>query len=341
MKIESKIFDNESDWLAFRKNYVSSTETPALFDKGKWLTYFKLWHLKKGTLDDDFKENQKTRAGKKMEDVIAEIYSEQTGRHVEDFPEYRYSSEYGLGSSYDKITIDEEASKHILEIKNLEWRTIADWEDGEPDYQYLIQCQTQLGLYPEAKTAILCCLVNGWDLKTFTIERDDAFIEALKSKCKKFWESIAACNEPDFDLESAETAKSVYTDWVDTTAIATNEIEKLANDLFVMNQNISENTKLKDSIKEKLLSMLDVELLVYQLERCNEQLTLDIQEKDFIQAQLMRMSEAGTVLLSNGQKLDMKFQNDTPATVITADMVGKTYGGRKGYRRCQIRGKAK
>lgn len=307
MKIESKIFDNEADWLAFRKGYVSSTETPALFDKGKWLTYFKLWHLKKGTLEDDFKESRKTKSGKKMEDVIAEIYSEQIGRHVEDFPEYRYSDDYGIGSSYDKITIDDEGNTHILEIKNLEWRTIADWEDGEPDYQYLIQCQTQLMLYPEAKTAILCCLVNGWDLKTFTIERDEMFAEALKRKASQFWKSIADGKEPEIDLDSADTAKKVYTHWTDTAEQATPEIEMLALELDMVNESIKTNSN----------------------------------RKEYIQAQLMAATGAGTILLSNGQKLDMKYQNDTPATVITADMVGKTYGGRKGYRRCQIRGKAK
>jgi len=307
MDYKSKEFPTKADYLKFRESYISSTEGAALLHCGAWASYYKLWHLKSGVLGDDFQSTEQTEAGLMYEQVIAKHFAEKYQCETRPITEYRYNDEYKLGASYDFLVTDGAYAGYILETKNMISLSIKNWNDGEPPAQYKIQCQQQMAFYPEAKGVILCALVDGWKLELFIIERDQSLVETLKTEALKFWQSIEEGSAPELDLDDHETVKRVHAKTDGTEETASAESESLILELVATKAQIK---ALDDKAKK-------------------------------LQAELMASSEAGKIRISDGRYLDMTESKPTAGKMVTQDEVGTFRGARKGFRRCQIRGKKK
>lgn len=295
----------EEQWLELRKKYIGSTEAAALLNRSKFqMSYYKLWHIKNGTLEDDFEETEQTAAGKRYEANIADHYSEKFGRPVKKYDGYHTCDEFGIASSYDFLTCYVRKWDTILECKNIMSMSMRRWDTEELPLQYELQAQQQMMMMPGVDRVVVCCLVDGWNLKTFTVKRHEGIARALKKQAKIFWENIKEGHEPEIDWNDCESAQRVH-GWTNG------------------------NTENADETQ-----LVQIE----QLRRLREQEKFIGQEIKEVKTKLMVGTKADKLLLPDGGYLDLKMNEDTEGKVITADMVGKRTGGRKGYRRCQLRG---
>ena len=302
MHYESKIFKDQQEWLDFRKTYIGATESASLLNHGQWSSYFKLWHLKKGTIEDDFKNTKATDAGNDLENYVAQRFCDEYDCETELTTEYRYNDQLKLGCSTDHIVTKGVHANKLLETKISNSLMFKKW-DSEPPVQYLIQAQHQLMFYPEISSCIICVLTDLYDIHIFDIERHDAVIKAIQEKSLEFWDSIESNTPPELDLEDTETVKKVY----------------------------------RFSTCEEINADIHQEELVMRMIYLKKIIKESDEEVKKIQAQLVASTTAQKVLLSGGGYLDMSITKASAGKIITDKMVGQILGARKEFRRCQVR----
>lgn len=231
---ETHLFQNEADWLAARKKFVTSTEAAALFGAGAFIkTAFELYHLKKGTIQpaafDD--ENTRIKWGVRLEAAIANGIADDLGLVVEPFKSFMTMPEFGLAASFDFAIVglvegaDEnearrmfrEHGKGVLEIKNIDslqfkrgW--LEDGEALEAPIQYEMQIQTQMEV-ADMGWGILAPLVGGNTPKPIIRIRDLAAGEAIRTKARDLWRDISIGREPQPDFtKDGDTIAKVFRD---------------------------------------------------------------------------------------------------------------------------------
>ncbi|MGL4297307.1 MAG: YqaJ viral recombinase family protein [Aestuariivirga sp.] len=223
----------EAEWLAARKQDVTSTEAAALFGAGVYVkTPYELYHLKAGTVPvPEFQGNDRTRWGNRLEDAIARGIAEDLGLIVEPFKCYMRIPEVRMGSSFDYKVVglvegheDNEARRlfaahgpGIVECKNVDslqfkraW--LDDGETVEAPVHIEFQTQHQLEV-ADLDWAIIAPLVGGNTPKPVIRIRDRDAGAAIRAKVADLWARIAAGMEPapDFTKDGA-TIAAVYRD---------------------------------------------------------------------------------------------------------------------------------
>lgn len=305
MDIKSKTFETEDEWLAFRADYINSTDCAALLRQGQWSSFYKLWHIKHGDIEDDFKETELTKSGKRYEACTAEHFAENYSCEVGLIKEYRYSDEYRIGSSFDFEVLSGKYNRWILETKRCTSFSTKRWENNEPPLQYTLQCHHQMALSPEVPGVVLCVLKDGWELEIFEVKRDQRVIDLIKRKSVEFWGTIERDEAPEIDLDDLETVNRVHAINDGEIIESTTYIEELASQLEQAKEKVKINEKIEKEVKSKIKAE----------------------------------TTATRVRLKDGRALDLGTQNGSSGTIITKEMIGETIGAKKSYRRCMFRGK--
>jgi predicted phage-related endonuclease len=233
MKREIIVHANETAWLADRKTVTTSTEAAALFGAGAYVkTPYELYHLKTGTIGDDFEGNERTKWGNRLEAPIAYGVAEDLGLIVEPFKNFIKMPEFFLGASFDFIITgitedfnDENEAremfrkhgKGLLEIKNVDglqfkraWLDDGETVEAPVHIEFQVQAQMEVA---DMGWAIIAPLVGGNAPKPVIRVRDTDVGEAIRTKSLDMWQRINAGAEPapDFTKDGATIAQ-VYRD---------------------------------------------------------------------------------------------------------------------------------
>lgn len=299
IKIES-----EAQWLGLRKNNINSTESSAFFGMSPYMSAFELFHLKKGTIEDGFVANSRTKAGQHMEEAIAKYALNELGLEGQPMKDYYYDDEDRMGTSCDwEITSPGEYMGHILEVKNVDFLQYRDkWTEHEAPNHIETQVQHQMEV-TDRDGAIIVALVGGNDLKFIYRKRDKEMGAGLRNATKEFWKAIDEGMEPEPDyngdadliIKMHQAAGEAVLDGRGSVMI-----NALFNEYDMLKKLAKESDDAKSSKKAEIL--------------------------DAIGDDYMKVTGADGYTLSCGMT------KGTEPTVITQDMVGKTYGGRKSYR---------
>jgi putative phage-type endonuclease len=297
-------------WLELRAPDITSTETPALFGLSPYCTKFELFHRKQGNAVVDFQENERMKWGNRLEAAIAQGAAEELGLTVQPLKCYmRHSDEPRMGSSFDFEVIGEPV-KILMEVKNVDglvWRD--QWWDSStktatPPPHIEIQCQTQLEVSDYAYL-ILVVLVGGNDLHIIHIDRNRKVGKGLRIATRKFWASVDANEppEPDF-VRDAAFISALYQDGSGETLDARQD--DILTALAVEYAAAAERAKAHDDAKKAAKAKI-----------------------------LAHIGDAGKVI-GEGYTISAGNTKETPPTVITEEMIGQTFGGRKSYRAFRV-----
>lgn len=191
-------FDNEKEWLAARDPDITSTDIAPLFGLSPYKSRLKLWHIKRGTIEDDFEESNYTSWGKWLEVPVAlKICNDNgwTAEHLKltysTFPELR------LGSSYDvKINCLDRGDGHF-EVKVAEsFSEEQGWFPDKAPIGYEFQMQNQLHCLQKDKQGIkfncLGTLGRRQTTRLYFREYDRELGSMIEDEVKSFWASIQA-----------------------------------------------------------------------------------------------------------------------------------------------------
>ena len=225
---------NEADWLAMRKQDVTSTEAAGLFDAGAYensRTFYELYQIKSGMLPPaEFKGGDRSKWGNRLEAAIATGIAEDFGIVVEPFKVYVRLPELRIGSSFDFKIVglvegydgDEsvrnmfrEHGPGIMEVKNVDALQFKrNWLDDGETIEATPQIELQVAHQLEVaglEWSLIAPLVGGNTPKVVIRKRDQEVGAAIREKVAELWSRIAAGNPPTPDfLKDASIISKVY-----------------------------------------------------------------------------------------------------------------------------------
>ncbi len=183
-----QLTQGDPEWIAFRKNHITATDSGIILNLNPWKEPNTLWE-EKMELRAPEPENDKMREGKIMEEKAREYFN----KKINDFYQpvvlqctthpFMMCSLDGMNPLGEILEIKCGKSSHELALKN-----------EIPPYYYA-QCQHQIWIADVAK-----CLYFSYrsdnDNIGFYVYRDEAFIERMIEAEKKFYDCLINFTEP-------------------------------------------------------------------------------------------------------------------------------------------------
>lgn len=280
MTRETIVHATESDWLAARKQDITSTECAALFNAGAYVkTQYELYHLKAGLVEPEpFKANDRTVWGNRLESAIAHGMAEDLGLIVEPFKAYMRIAELRLGASFDFKVVGladgysgsevyrdlfRQHGPGIMECKNIDALQFKrNWADDGETIEATPQIEFQVGHQLEVADlgwAVIAPLVGGNTPKPVFRIRDRAVGEAIRAKAAEFWQRVnaRAAPAPDF-TKDGDTIAKVYRD-NDGSSVDLSDNHRLAELCRTYKKAAAEikaASEVKDAAKAELLTII-------------------------------------------------------------------------------------
>jgi len=300
---------NESAWLLLRSQNVNSTESAALFGLSPYQTELELFHRKRNAEVQSIADNFRMRAGRYLEGSIAQLAANELDCTVKPYKVYARDADARMGSSFDYEILTGDYAGWLMEIKNVDRLVYRDaWQDNEAPEHIEVQCQHQLEM-TERPGIIIAALVGGNELKFIERKRNEKMGAGIRQRIQRFWSDVEANNEPLANFErDAEFIISLHQSAGDAVYVAdeTDNVSMLLHDYHRLKREASDLDALAKAKKAEIL--------------------------DAVGDEFKKIVTAGLTVTCGMTK-------DTPPTLITEDMVGQTYGGRKGYRMFTLREK--
>ena len=75
-------FDSHDEWLTIRRNYIGGSDAGAVVGMNEWSSPLSVWADKTGSAPA-FSGNVSTRVGAYLEDLVAKLFMEETGKTVQ------------------------------------------------------------------------------------------------------------------------------------------------------------------------------------------------------------------------------------------------------------------
>lgn len=190
--------------IADRRDWIGASEIAALVGASPYLSRFKLWHIKAGSLPADDLESERVLAGQFLEPSIAAWANAKWQWDLVKSVGYTpHPTVPGMGASLDYVS---QATGEVVDIKNVdslvfreEWDCDGDFVHAAPMHLNL-QIQAQMAC-AQARAGWLVACVGGNRLVRHRIERHDGVIARLEAEVADFWTSIRERRAPAPDYQ--------------------------------------------------------------------------------------------------------------------------------------------
>jgi putative phage-type endonuclease len=185
-----------AEWHAARRNGIGSSDAPILTGDAPWGDVLTLYAVKAGIIDPPPIESAPMAWGLKLEDTVAEWFTETTGKRVRRANQIRRHPEHEwMLASLDRVVVGE---KWELEIKTARYANDEWGESGTAEIpaHYLVQVQHQIAV-GGFEGAYVAALFAGSDPRLYEIPRDEALIEALIELEAEFMDCVRNGTPPE------------------------------------------------------------------------------------------------------------------------------------------------
>lgn len=203
-----------------RATGIGGSDAAAVCGLSRWKTPLGVWAEKTGQFMPENEDTLAKTLGTRLEEVVAELYMERTGKKVARVNERILHPKHPfIYGHIDRRIVGEEG---ILECKTASAYKAREWDDEDIPHEYILQCYHYLALNPKWKYVDLAVLIGNQDFKIKTIERDDQVIADLVKKEVEFWETFVIPRVMPSQVTSndAETLYGLY-----PVAVSGSEIE--------------------------------------------------------------------------------------------------------------------
>lgn len=188
MALALPVRQGTDDWLAARRLGIGSSDAAII--AGERGSVLELWGDKTGLApkpEPDEALAELYAWGHRLEPIVAEAYTERTGRPVRRAMRLlQHPNEPWAIASLDRVSAVK-GERRIVELKVTS--IDAKYADGEVPGDVLAQVQHQMWVtgYDVADVAVL---QTHWRLGVFEVERDDAYLEDLVYMERHFWDMV-------------------------------------------------------------------------------------------------------------------------------------------------------
>lgn len=259
--VELDKLNEEAQWHVRRTFGIGGSEAGTILGLNKYQSAWDLWNIKTGRMaPPDLSQNMAVKMGHKLEQIVAELYAETTGKQVRRSNiHHTHKEKPWLVGNLDRVVVGEK--------RGLECKTASSFAakgkfgkgnqyspDGElvilcdevPD-TYLIQVQHYMAV-TGLPVFDLAVLIDGRDFRIFTLHRNDELIEEIEDQLTSFWfnhviADIAPEGEP---VKEPPTIKGSTTEATpDIIELIANhkEIDEAIHDLEVAKTEIDDQIK--------------------------------------------------------------------------------------------------
>ena len=257
--VSTKSIDHD-EWLRWRRTGVSGSDAAAIIGLNRWRSAFDVYADKLG-LKPEQPDNEAMRQGRDLEDYVASRFCEETGKKVRrrnailQHPEHHWM----LGN-IDRWVVGENAG---LECKTTSVLNRAKFSQGEFPPNYYVQCVHYMAV-TGAERWYLGVLVLNKAFHVFTIERDEAEIQALIEAEKHFWENHVLKQippAPDGSEATTEVIKQLFPEAKERTETTLFGYEHKIKQYLGLDEQVKELTKQRDALKQEIqLALADAEI---------------------------------------------------------------------------------
>ena len=298
---------SEQHWLELRTKDITSTDVSALFGLSPYKTAFELFHEKRDGQVVKLKPNERMKWGTRLEAAIAHGVAEDEGWTIEPLKVYMRDPIARIGSSFDFQITHPQHGVGIMEIKNVDaWVYKKSWRDNgagtiEAPEHIELQVQHQMEVYGVEWCAIVA-MVGGNSTKIIYRHRDREIGQSIRKRVAAFWDQVEKNQPPSADYtRDAELIAQIYSQ--------ANEGEIFDASADVEIASLVQNYKDATASRDHFESMAEK-----------------------YKAQILERVTTASAITGPFGSINLSRTKDSAATLITADMVGTTIGGRKGYR---------
>jgi putative phage-type endonuclease len=244
------------EWLAERVNGIGASDMPVVAGERDGL--LALWAVKAGLMEPEPIDDATARLfrfGHLMEPVIAQAYTEETGRPLRRVMRMLQSREWPVA----RASIDRESAvkgeRRAVEIKNTRSPRWDRFEAVPGDVQVQCQWQMYVGGYDVADVAVL---VAGSDFRIFEVPRDDAWIADLLYLAREFWGHVETRTRPAIDGSEStrRTIARLYPVDDGTMLARSAEFEQLARDLIAAKAALKEAEGFEGTISNAVRALI-------------------------------------------------------------------------------------
>lgn len=194
------------EWLEVRKQGLGGSDIASVLGASPWKSPLQLYLEKTGEIEDEFKETEAIRWGQRLEQPIADEFSETTGIvtfQPEPITIYRSHDLACAQASPDRLGGSPDAVDSWVEIKSVGAHRKDEWIDEETNRyvvpgHYLAQAHWEIAVsgLPRAHVA---CLLGGQRLIHVVVESDPLFEADLLQRAADFWARIETRKAPPAD----------------------------------------------------------------------------------------------------------------------------------------------
>lgn len=245
---------SREEWLEKRKGSIGGSDAAAILGLSRFSTPYTVWADKTGRLSPA-EDTEATRQGRDLEEYVARRWTEETGKRVGKVNAMLYNPAYPFAhADVDRRVIGESAG---LECKTTSAISLKRFRGVEFPEQYYVQCVHYLAVTGWDRW-YLAVLVLGREFLHYTLERDQAEIDALMEAERKFWTLVENDTPPGMDgsLVTSAALRDVYKDTGSGDVVDLQEREMLLLEYRRLLAVRSENEKRIRQIKQTLMQDL-------------------------------------------------------------------------------------
>lgn len=177
---------SREDWLEMRRHTIGGSDAAGIVGLSRYSTPYTVFLDKTGRLPDK-PDNEAMRQGRDLEDYVAQRWMEATGKKVRRVQAMLYNPAYPFAhADVDRMVVGEDAG---LECKTTSTLDVKQFNGVEFPEKYYAQCVHYMAV-TGAKRWYLAVLVFGRGFYIFTLERNQAEIDALMGAEAAFWEKV-------------------------------------------------------------------------------------------------------------------------------------------------------
>lgn len=172
-----------------RMGYLGGSDVAAILGLSRWDSPLSVWSEKTGAIaPEDISRKLHIRLGHRMEQVVAELFEEETGKKVRRDGAVRIHPKYPyLRAQIDRLVVGED---EVLECKTASGYKAKEWEDADVPGEYILQCLHQLMVTGKERAYIACLIGGNQEFTWKIIERDEAMISEMLEREVHFWEKF-------------------------------------------------------------------------------------------------------------------------------------------------------
>lgn len=206
-------FKDHEEWLSIRKKYIGGSDAGAIVGLDEYKTPYSLWAEKTGKTEG-FGGNISTKVGTYLEELVAKMFTEETGKKVRRKNATLVNDQYPFAcANVDRFLVGE---RSLLECKtSTSLPVMKKIRGGEYPERWYCQMTHYLAVTGLDK-AYLAVLINNREFKVYELERDEDEIKALMDAEAEFWTHVKNDTPPSFtglDPDS-EALKVVYSNTI-------------------------------------------------------------------------------------------------------------------------------